>query len=161
MPVVSATPDPQALTVTLVTDLPRPPSEVWPVWADARRLERWWGPPSWPATVTAHDLRPGGRTDYVMTGPDGDRARGLWRVLAADAPRSLSVEDSFADAEGAPDTTLPTTRMDAVLEAVPTGTRMTVVSTFTSAEQMEQVLAMGALEGMTEAMGQIDAVLAD
>ena len=29
------------------------------------------------------------------------------------------------------------------------------------AEQMEQLVAMGMVEGMTEAMGQIDAVLAD
>jgi hypothetical protein len=37
---------------------------------------------------------------------------------------------------------------------------MTTVSTFVSAEQLEQMIGMGMEEGMNEAMGQIDAVLA-
>jgi uncharacterized protein YndB with AHSA1/START domain len=40
------------------------------------------------------------------------------------------------------------------------GTRMSVVSTFADAEQLEQMLAMGMEEGMREALGQIDALLA-
>jgi hypothetical protein len=46
-------------------------------------------------------------------------------------------------------------------EAVEAGTRMTTVSTFTSVEQLEKMLAMGMEEGMRLAMGQIDNVLAD
>jgi uncharacterized protein YndB with AHSA1/START domain len=45
------------------------PDRVWQLWADPRQLERWWGPADLPATVTAHDLRSGGRVDYHMTGP--------------------------------------------------------------------------------------------
>jgi hypothetical protein len=40
-------------------------------------------------------------------------------------------------------------------------TRMSIESTFPDAQAMEQVLAMGAEEGMTQAMGQIDAILAE
>jgi uncharacterized protein YndB with AHSA1/START domain len=39
-------------------------------------------------------------------------------------------------------------------------TRMTIHSTFPTAEAMEQTLAMGAEEGMRQALGQIDALLA-
>ncbi len=56
---------------------------------------------------------------------------------------------------------MPVTRMRVVLDEIPSGTRMRLTATFASAEQMEQVVAMGMVEGMTEAMGQIDAVLAD
>ncbi len=40
-------------------------------------------------------------------------------------------------------------------------TRMTIVSTFESEEQMEQMVQMGMEEGMREAVGQIDAILAE
>jgi hypothetical protein len=48
------------------------------------------------------------------------------------------------------------------IEAIGAGrTRMSIESRFLSAEAMEQVLAMGTLEGQTQAVGQIDAILAE
>ena len=103
----------------------------------------------------------GGRSRYVMTGPDGTTAGGWWHFTALDEPRSLEFEDGFSDAAGEPDPAMPVTRARVVLEPSPTGTRMTITSTFADLAQMEQVIAMGAVEGMREAMGQIDAVLAE
>ncbi len=40
-------------------------------------------------------------------------------------------------------------------------TRMSIESIFPSTEAMEQILAMGMEEGLTEAVGQIDAILAE
>ena len=40
-------------------------------------------------------------------------------------------------------------------------TRMTIESIFPDAAAMEQLLAMGQEEGLTEAVGQIDAILAE
>ncbi len=40
-------------------------------------------------------------------------------------------------------------------------TRMSIESIFASAEAMEQVLAMGMEEGLKQAVGQIDAILAE
>ena len=37
---------------------------------------------------------------------------------------------------------------------------MTIESTFASREAMEQMLSMGVAEGMQEALGQVDALLA-
>ena len=45
-------------------------------------------------------------------------------------------------------------------EAVDGGTRMTAVTRFVDVEQMETMLGMGMQEGMTAAVGQIDALLA-
>ena len=46
-------------------------------------------------------------------------------------------------------------------EADPGRTRMSIESLHPSREAMEQVLAMGMEEGMTQAVGQIDAILAE
>ena len=160
MPVTDVIKNPETLTLTLIADFAAPPARVWQIWADPRQLERWWGPPTWPATFTQHDFEVGGASKYHMTGPDGTRAHGWWRFLSVDEPKSLELEDGFADQDGNPDPSMPVGRMRVELEATDTGTRMTVISTHQTLEQMEQLVAMGMVEGMTEAAGQIDAILA-
>jgi uncharacterized protein YndB with AHSA1/START domain len=134
---------------------------VWRVWSDPRQLERWWGPPTWPATFEEHDVTVGGTSRYYMTGPEGEKARGWWRFVALDEPRRLEFDDGFADDSGEPDPQMPTIRGLVELEEIPSGTRMTVTSRFATLEQMEQLVQMGMVEGMTLAMGQIDGLLAE
>jgi uncharacterized protein YndB with AHSA1/START domain len=154
--------DPASLTMTITTDLDVPVARAWQLWADPRQLERWWGPPTYPATVVDHDLVPGGRVRYFMTGPDGDKANGYWDVLEVEVPRRLELRDGFADDSGAPNASMPTTTMTVTLtERDGGGTRMVVVSRFPTLEAMEQLLAMGMEEGIAAAVGQIDAILAD
>lgn len=162
MPITRVDKDLDARTMTVVAEYDAPVERVWQLYADPRQLERFWGPPTWPATVVDHDLRPGGRVTYVMTGPEGEKAGGYWDVREVEAPRRFVVDDGFADDAGQPNPDLPITRMALELtERTGGGTLMTVVSTFASTEAMTQVLEMGMEEGMREAMGQIDGVLAD
>jgi uncharacterized protein YndB with AHSA1/START domain len=160
MTVIDTAHDVDALTMTFTAEFDAPLDRVWRIWEDPRQLERWWGPPTWPATFTRHEPRPGGRTDYFMTGPDGDRAHGFWNVLTVDAPTGMSFEDGFSDGDGNPDPSMPTTTTTVTLTDLGGRTRMEVLSRFASVEQLEQLLAMGMREGMTEAIGQIDALLA-
>ncbi len=160
MTVVSTDQNRDDLTFVVVAEFEATPTRVWQIWADARQLESWWGPPTWPATFAEHRLAVGGGSRYFMTGPDGEKAHGWWRVLTVDEPRSFEFEDGFADGTGAPDPTKPITRGRVGLEAMATGTRMTITSTFATAEQMDELVGMGMVEGMTAAMGQIDGVLA-
>jgi uncharacterized protein YndB with AHSA1/START domain len=161
MTVISTLPDTATLTMTVVAELAAPPKRAWQLWGDPRQLERWWGPPTWPATFPQHDVVVGGGSSYYMTGPDGERMHGWWRFLSIDEPHSLEFEDGFADATGAPDLTMPRTTARVDLVETAGGTRMTVTTRFASLEQMEQLVAMGMVEGMTAAMGQIDGILAD
>jgi uncharacterized protein YndB with AHSA1/START domain len=148
------------LTLTLVADFDAPTERVWQLWADPRKLERWWGPPSHPATVEEHDLTPGGDVTYFMTGPDGQRYRGWWRVASVDPPKSLEFTDGFADQDGKPAADMPTTTVRMRLTEHEAGTRMELRSVFDSLEQMEQLVRMGAVEGLEQAVGQMDALLA-
>ncbi|MGW6128924.1 SRPBCC family protein [Cellulomonas sp. NPDC055163] len=160
MTVVSTTKDEEALSLSIVADLAAPPARVWQLWSDPRQLERWWGPPTWPATFVDHDLTVGGRASYYMTGPEGEKAHGWWRFDSVDAPWSLAFEDGFADDDGTPNDSMPTTRAQVVLEETAEGTRMTITSSFQSAEQMQQLVEMGMVEGMTSAVEQMDAIVA-
>ncbi|HET9020547.1 MAG TPA: SRPBCC domain-containing protein [Ornithinibacter sp.] len=161
MSTITVEKDTEALSFTITARFDAPLERVWQVWSDPRQLERWWGPPTYPATVTEHDLTPGGRVAYYMTGPEGDRHHGWWEVVAVEAPHRLEFDDGFAEPDGSKVVDGPVTR--AVVSLTPTGdgTEMEVRSAFPSAEVMEQMVEMGMEEGMTLAMGQIDGILLD
>ena len=162
MTVTAVRKDPEALTMTLDAEFDASPERVWQLWADPRQLERWWGPPTYPATFTRHDLAPGSRVEYHMTGPEGDQPKGYWDILQADAPHRLVVSDGFANDDGTPNDDLPRGEMRVTIAEAGDGrTRMSIESTFPSREAMEQLLAMGQEQGLTEAVGQIDAILAE
>lgn len=160
MTVTAVRKDPAALTMSLTAEFAATPERVWQLWSDPRQWERWWGPPTFPATVTAHDLRVGGRVTYHMTGPEGDQPRGFVDVLEADPPHRLVLLDGFANDDGSPNNDFPRTTMHVTIQEAGAGrTRMILDSVFSSTEAMEQVLAMGMEEGLTQAVGQIDAIL--
>ena len=161
MTVTSSRRDTEKLTYTIVAEFDAPVERVWQVWEDPRQLERWWGPPTWPATFPALDLRPGGGARYYMSGPDGERAWGWWSVIAVDAPARLEFDDGFGDDTGEPLPGGAAMRVVVTLEPVDGGrTRMTIENRFPDAERLEQLLEMGMEEGETSAVGQIDAILA-
>jgi len=161
MPITSVEKDLDQLTITIVADFSAPLRRLWDAYADPRQIERFWGPPTYPATFLRHDAAVGGRSIYKMTGPEGDEHFGCWDWTAAEAPNSFGVIDWFADETGAPNTSLPATHVDFVFEATDTGSRLTTTTRFDSLEQMQELLDMHVLEGTKEAMSQIDAVLAD
>jgi len=161
MSVISSTKNLEALSFTLVAEFDAGVERVWQLWEDPRQLERWWGPPTWPATFEQFDFQSGGKAGYYMTGPEGEKAGGWWRFTAIQAPSTLEFDDGFADENGAPVDAMGITHATVSLEEAGGRTRMTIVSTFESEEQMEQMVQMGMDEGMREAVGQIDAILSE
>jgi len=161
MPVTDVTTDTENLTMTVTADFAAPIERVWNAYSDPRQLERFWGPPGWPATFTAWDHSVGGRANYTMKGPRGEESSGYWEFLAIEEPRRFEVLDGFADDQGAPNDEIPAMRMEFTFEPTAEGTRMVTASHFVSAEALEQVVAMGMVEGTKMAMSQLDAVLQD
>jgi uncharacterized protein YndB with AHSA1/START domain len=161
MPVTSVARDPEALTMTVVADFPVGVARLWDAYVDPRQLERFWGPPTYPAVFLRHDAAPGGLSAYAMTGPEGDVSRGYWEWLTVEANRVFEVLDGFAHPDGSPNTAMPSMRMVFRFEPTPTGARVTTTTFFASADQLASMLEMGMEQGMTLAMGQMDQVLAD
>ncbi|BBX19561.1 polyketide cyclase [Mycolicibacterium duvalii] len=156
MPVTDVSHDLDTLTLTITAEFAAPVQRIWQIYADPRQLEKIWGPPTHPATVVDHDLTPGGRVTYYMTGPDGEKYGGYWEVTAVDEPTSFSFVDGFADADLNPDPSLPAARSVFTFAAHDGGTRATYVSTYASAEALQKVLEMGVVEGASTAINQID-----
>ena len=159
MSVVSVEKDFESLSLVLVAEFDAPIGRVWELWADPRQLERWWGPPTHPATVEEHDLAAGGGVTYVMTGPKGETSRGWWRVTAVDPPRSLEFTDGFAHQDGTPNAAMPITTVRVRLTEHDGGTRMELRFVFDSRKRMEQLERSGAFDVFSQSFAQTDALL--
>lgn len=161
MPIESVTTDPATLTLTAIGRYPVPVKRLWNAWCDPRQLERFWGPPTWPATFTAHEMRAGARSQYFMTGPQGETSHGYWIIEKVEPEKSFSISDGFAHPDGSPNEEFPQSKMEVSFEATEEGSRFVCVSTFANLESMEKLVEMGMKEGLTLAMGQLDTVLED
>jgi uncharacterized protein YndB with AHSA1/START domain len=161
MTVISSEKNAEDLTLTFVAEFDSPPERVWQVWEDPRQLERWWGPPTWPATFHQHEFREGGASRYYMTGPDGSKAHGWWTITAVEPHSRFEFDDGFADEDGNPTGDLGAAHAIVTLDARDGGTTMTTVTHFADTRQLEAMLEMGMQEGMRLAMGQIDAILTE
>ena len=161
MPVTDVSHDLDARTLTIVADFAAPPKRIWEVYADPRQLERIWGPPTHPATFVDHDLAPGGRMNYFMTSPEGERYYGFWEVVAVDEPTGFTFDDGFAlDEQFTKNPDLPVSSNVFTFAEHDGGTRATYVGTYASAEALQSVLDMGVVEGASTAINQIDALVA-
>ena len=161
MTVTSVDKDTENLTMTVTTDLAASVDRVWQMWEDPRRLEKWWGPPTYPATFERHEFTEGGVVTYHMTGPEGEKYPGRWNVRNVGKPTLLEFEDAFAADDGNvnPDMPVSNIRVDIAESGTDGRTTMTILTAFPSKEAMEKLLEMGMDEGMTLAVNQIDALL--
>ena len=163
MPVTDVTTDLENRTLVITAEFAAPVERIYGVFADPRQMEQIWGPPSHPATVVDHDLTPGGRVNYLMTGPEGDKFYGCWLVRSVDAPHGFSFDDAFTDSSFTVDERLPLSANDYAFEPVEGDagrTRATYTSTYATVEGLQQVLDMGVVEGALGSINQIDDLLA-
>ena len=159
MTVISSQKDPEKLTMTMVAEFEAEPHRVWQVLEDPRKLERWWGPPGYPATFTRYEFEPGGQCRYHMTGPEGRGNGGWWRIDAIEPLKRLNFANGLCGPDGEPAPDMEPVMGEITLEAVDGGTRMTAFNQFADTAQMEQLLGWGMEEGMKLAIGQIDGIL--
>jgi uncharacterized protein YndB with AHSA1/START domain len=160
MSIVSVEKDYDGFSLIIVADFDAPIERVWQLWADPRQLERWWGPPTHPATIEKLELAVGGELTYFMTGPGGETSRGWWRVTAVNPPIALEFTDGFANPDGTPNAQAPTTAVRMRLAEHDGGTRMVLRFMFESREHMERLERWGAFEVFPRSVGQMDALLA-
>ena len=162
MPVTDVRHDLDALTLTIDAEFAAPVERVFGVYADPRQLERVWGPPGFPATFVDHEMAPGGRMNYYLTSPDGEKYYGYWDITVVEAPTRFTFNDGFAlDETFTANTELPESRsVYSFAAGADGGTRANFVATYASAEALQKVLDMGVVEGATASVNQVDGLLA-
>jgi uncharacterized protein YndB with AHSA1/START domain len=160
MPVTNVTHDVDNRSLTITAEFAAPKARVWQIYADPRQLEKIWGPPECPATVVDHSLTPGGRVNYFMKGPEGEKYYGYWDVVEVDEPNGFFFNDGFADEHFNPVPSMPVSANTFTFSESDGKTTATYVSVYETAEGLQKVLEMGVVEGASGAINQIDALLA-
>ena len=84
---------PAAFELAIERFIDAPPETVFKVWT--QRLEEWWAPKPWTTKIIEQDLRPGGRSAMVMTGPDGTTSEMEGVVLEFVPHKSIVFTNAF------------------------------------------------------------------
>jgi uncharacterized protein YndB with AHSA1/START domain len=72
------------------------PAAIWRCWTEAALLERWFCPRPWQVTDAVIDPRPGGRFDFTMRGPAGEKIPYRTCFLEVVPQRRLVSTDALA-----------------------------------------------------------------
>jgi Domain of unknown function (DUF4260) len=83
-----------------------------------------------------------------------------WRTTVVDKPTRLEFDNGLAGDDGEPMPGLAPAGGIVTFDAVAASTRLTILTQFVDVEQMQMMIGVGMQEGMTAAVGQIDASLA-
>lgn len=161
MPIESVSTSRADLTLSIVAAFPVSRLVLWDAYLDPRQVERFWGPPAYPATFVRHDGFVGGRSTYAMTGPDSQVSAGYWDWLSVERPSCFQVRDGFLDGEGNADPNLPSVEMTVRFTDGQTDSGLTLTSRFDSAADLGFLLGLGMKEGLTSALRQLDDLLAN
>ena len=81
--------------ITRAFDAPR--DLMFRVWSEPRHLQKWLAPKGFTGEYRRADLRPGGSTHYVLSGPGGAKMWGKARYLEVARPERLVYVQSFSD----------------------------------------------------------------
>ena len=136
------------LILTREFDAPR--SKVFAAHTDCKHLKHWWGPRTWPLSHCDMDFRVGGRWHYCMTGPDGMESWGLAVYKEIKEPEYIVYEDYFSDKDGNKNKEMPFTTVKTEFQEKDGKTILKSTANYPSAEDLQKVIDMGMIGGVTE-----------
>lgn len=145
-------------------DIVAPKHEVWQKFATKEGFESWWGPEGWQTTTTDFNFVPDGRIHYGMTCTDPQQTDwfnktswGIMHIKSIDAETIFTYQDFFSDEDGALDTSLPALIVTNEFTEDNGTTHVTSTSLAENAQQIEQLLEMGMIEGFTSQLQRLEA----
>ena len=133
--------------------------QVWQAWADSEILKEWWAPLPFKAVTKTMNFSEGGHWHYYMLGPDGSKFWCMLNYLQIDNLKWFTAEDTFADEEGNKNTELPGMHWKNTFTKIGTGTKVNVIVTFASKEDLQKIISMGFKEGFAMAHDNLDELL--
>lgn len=156
----------KTLVIEYVADGPK--DKVWRAYTNKEQFEKWWGPEGFETTTKEFNFVPGGRVHYGMECVDenqpewfGKTSWGLMEIQSIDEWNSFVYKDFFSDEEGNKNTDLPA--LTITNEFTEEGGQTRIVSTALAekAEQIEELIKMGMVEGFSSQLNRLDQLLKD
>lgn len=166
---LKVTKDLENKTLTLEREFDGPRDKVWKAYSDKETFEKWWGPEGWETTTKEFNFTTGGRVHYDMKCIDenqgewyGQSSWGMMVLENVDAPSSFTYKDYFSDENGTLNQEMPTlTVTNEFVELDDGRSKLVSTSVADSADQIEELIKMGMVEGFTSQLNKLDAMLAE
>ena len=159
--------DLEAKTLTIEREINAPKQKVWGAYADKDIFAQWWGPEGWETTVKEFDFRPGGHNLYAMKCVDpkqgdffGQESWAVMQYQTMDEPNGFSYKDLFANPDGTPMENMPVVNVE--IKFIEKDDKTTIVTTIqaNAAEEIEKLLAMGMVEGISSTFDRLEKLFA-
>ena len=139
---------------------------VWQAFTQQDLFVQWWGPEGWETSVKKFDFRVGGHVHYDMHCTDANQVDwydmhswGIMEILDIVDRVSFTYKDYFTDETGVPNLDMPATTSTNTFTEENGKTRITTVCTADTAEQIEELLNMGMVQGYASMLDCLNALL--
>jgi uncharacterized protein YndB with AHSA1/START domain len=140
-----------------------PKEKVWQAYANKELFEKWWGPEGWETTTKEFSLTPGGKIHYGMKCVDenqgdwfGKVSWGVMDIIDVSPTDSFTYMDYFSDEDGVLNDELPALKVTNEFVEEDGKTKIVSTSFADTAEQIEQLINMGMIEGFTSQLNKLD-----
>lgn len=144
----------EGLTLELSRDIPAPRRAVWRCWTEADLLKQWFCPKPWFVPEADLDVRPGGRMNTVMAGPNGESFDNTGIFLEVVDGTRLTFTDAYSEGFVPRENSFMTGYVE--LSDLPDGgTRLVWGARHGSETNRDKHLEMGFEPGWTAASGQL------
>lgn len=144
-----------------------PVDKVWRAYTDKEWFEKWWGPEGWETTTKEFSFEPGGRIHYDMKCVDerqgewfGQSSWGIMIIQSIEDGKSFTYKDYFSDESGKLNEEMPALTVTNEFVEEDGKTKIVSTSFADSAEQIEQLIKMGMIEGFSSQLKKLDTLVA-
>lgn len=165
---LKVTKDLESKTLTIERTFNAPKEKLWSFYADKQKFESWWGPEGWVTTTKEFNFVPGGKIHYGMKCVDenqgeffGQESWGLMVLETLDRPNSFSAVDYFSSPDGAPNAEMPSQRFTVELVEEGSVTRLVTKSITQTADQLEELVKMGMVDGFASQLNKLEKLLSE
>ena len=147
--------------IVITREFAAPRQLVWDAWTKPEHIEKWFGPKGFSTRVDEQDFKVGGRSSYVMIGPDGKEypANGVFKEIVP-IEKIVSSADGFDDDFQAahPEMDLPkeSILMTYIFDDLGKRTKLTLVTTHATVEEREKHEAMGVVAGWNSSFDKLE-----
>lgn len=148
-------------TITVVREFAAPRPLVWDCYTKSELLDQWFAPKPWKTRTQNMDFTEGGHWLYAMCGPEGEEHWGRMDYVTIQPKDSFSAWDGFCDQEGKLNEQLPRAAWRSDFADKSGHTLVTTEVTYNALSDLETVIEMGMIEGLTMAMEGLDTLIDD
>ena len=152
--------------IVISREFAAPRQLVWDVWTQPKHIEKWFGPKGFDTRVDKLDFKVGGRSAYVMIGPDGVEypSAGVFQEIVPIEKIVTTDEfgEGFDEIEAMKNVDLPKGMISTFLfDDLGERTKLTSITSHPTVEDRKKHEAMGVVAGWNSSLDKLEEYLAE